>query len=150
MQTMTPNPVPSIPSREAVELMQERLQALYHRSGTHPTSMQEADDMLGELLAEVERLTAKQCTLFSCNGKAEAYDLRATVAAQAAELEKVRKDAERYRWARLNPVKCANFADDQTYRYRRDQPELFDAAIDAALGNSSQSASQMDAPRGKG
>lgn len=46
--------------------------------------------------------------------------------------EEAEADAARYRWLRLNPVKCANFADDATYVYKHQRPDLFDAAIDAA------------------
>ena len=52
---------------------------------------------------------------------------------QAEELAEARKDAQRYRWLRVNPVQCSNWADNQTYGRSKDKPEIFDAAIDAAL-----------------
>ena len=52
-----------------------------------------------------------------------------------AENESLSKDAERYRWLRVNPVRCAKFADDQIYGRTKHVPELFDAAIDAAMGS---------------
>jgi site-specific DNA-cytosine methylase len=45
------------------------------------------------------------------------------------------RDALRYRWLRANPVQCANAADDQTYGRTKNRPELFDAAIDAAMAS---------------
>lgn len=47
--------------------------------------------------------------------------------------EAAQKDAKRYRWLRVNPVQCANAADDQTYGLKRNRPEEFDADIDAAM-----------------
>lgn len=57
---------------------------------------------------------------------------QSTILSLRGELEALRADAERYRWLRVNPVQCANFADDQTYRSNKHKPQLFDAAVDAA------------------
>jgi hypothetical protein len=43
------------------------------------------------------------------------------------------REALRYRWLRVNPVLCANFADDQTYGCKKHRPEEFDKAVDAAM-----------------
>jgi hypothetical protein len=183
VNAMTPDPVPSIPSREVVEA---RIKWL--REPDPPFGGDEyTADMLRDLLAEVERLNnenellvttlrADQARLVTTTDELAAAkvskdrlmirvtaqgsalnELEATVAAQAAELEKVRKDAERYRWLRKQgpgdykesglpwasrvinergiPTVKITFAND------------LDLSIDAALA---QSASQMDAPGAKG
>jgi hypothetical protein len=106
---MTPNPVPSIPSREAVEAERINLRGL---SGVLASQQRQsacaivetADYMLRGLLAEVERLTKfnKDMVAKVAEGSLDGYrelgeraahaenerdTLRATVAAQAAALQ---------------------------------------------------------------
>jgi hypothetical protein len=180
VNAMTPDPVPSIPSREAVDLDVELRKAenifrsagrgeyadgiKYARKATKPYR--------DAILAEVERLTAdKQNMVVAMNELSkqsvgivdENAQLRATVAAQAAELEKVRKDAERFNWLAENvwmwtpPKVDAPYAKVEIWldSERKFQVGWHDSvgvaslrtAIDAALA---QSASQMDALGAKG
>jgi multidrug resistance efflux pump len=103
----------------------------------------------GECVATADMLRADAETIQSLQAWKElqlaaAVELRAQLAAQSAELDRVKKDAERYRWLRENPnswpiVTTYQHIDDQG---QRKFPIAFDAAIDAAL------AAQSSANRG--
>ena len=137
---MTPNPVPSIPSREAVEAyLDRRIELLESFAQEDELVANEiaALRILRGSLAEVERLP--QIEHERSQLERQRRELRATVSAQAAELEKVRKDAERYQYIRRG--------DKGTYNILYLAANCLDEAVDAALA---QSSSQMDAPGAKG
>jgi hypothetical protein len=69
---MTPNPVPSRPSREAVEAVRVKLLDI------HLDEAKEARDMLRDLYTKVERLEG--CEIIAAESTKEVFKLRATVA----------------------------------------------------------------------
>ncbi len=103
---MTPNPVPSIPNREAVEALAYHCETVLRADTEDWDECEKCQSLaptLRTLRAEVERLTAikDQATgdvreVCATNAKLneQLSDLRATVAAQAAELEMIANIAE--------------------------------------------------------
>jgi chromosome segregation ATPase len=162
---MTPNPVPSIPSREAVDELAAQLEICAGLTGyaDRETVMRDSAKSMRDLLVEVERLTKfnKDMVAKAAEGSLDGYrelgqraaqaenerdSLRATVAQQAEALAAVQKDADRYRYLRGRFDDCSaqvDFAPDDSPWVQVGQNigagKEFDEAIDAALSNSSQS-----------
>jgi hypothetical protein len=155
---MTPNPVPSIPSREAVAFSQRVLRECAQHLAAQGSKeaiglFGEISDQLDVLIAKVERLTDQNkrlCEEISRSGaiglafnnmKAERDSLRATVSAQAAALQTI------VDWQTPKTGKFHPDGNEMSYGWCYGSNGERDHFREIARATLAQSASQMDAPR---